>query len=72
MNEEETTLLTSTSSQSLPAASQPPRPAAASSNQMAKLREANAKYKNLLKMAKERIQEQEVVLEERRCEFYCT
>ncbi|KAL3768151.1 hypothetical protein ACHAWO_006521 [Cyclotella atomus] len=69
MNEEETTLLTSTSSQSLPAASQPPRPAAASSNQMAKLREANAKYKNLLKMAKERIQEQEVVLEERRSEI---
>jgi hypothetical protein len=37
---------------------------------MAKLREANAKYKNLLKMAKERIQEQEGVLEERRCEFF--
>lgn len=37
---------------------------------MAKLREANAKYKNLLKMAKERIQEQEGVLEERRCEYF--
>jgi hypothetical protein len=36
---------------------------------MAKLREANAKYKNLLKLAKERIQEQEGVLEERRCEL---
>ena len=36
--------------------------------QLAKLREANAKYKNLLKLAKERIQEQEGLLDERRCE----
>ena len=50
------------------AASTAPRPAAAA-GQVAKLREANAKYKNLLKMAKERIQEQEGVLEERRCEY---
>jgi hypothetical protein len=35
--------------------------------QLAKLREANAKYKNLLKLAKERIQEQEGLLDERRC-----
>jgi len=33
--------------------------------QLLKLREANAKYKNLLKLAKERIQEQEGLLEER-------
>jgi len=50
------------------AAGTAPRPAAAA-GQVAKLREANAKYKNLLKMAKERIQEQEGVLEERRCEY---
>mmetsp|Transcript_24899 Transcript_24899/g.44840 ORF Transcript_24899/g.44840 Transcript_24899/m.44840 type:complete len:477 (-) Transcript_24899:955-2385(-) len=37
-------------------------------SQLAKLRQANAKYKELLKMAKERIQEQEGVLEERRSE----
>ena len=37
--------------------------------QLAKLREANAKYKNLLKLAKGRIQEQEGVLDERRCEY---
>jgi hypothetical protein len=33
--------------------------------QLLKLREANAKYKNLLRLAKERIQEQEGLLEER-------
>ena len=33
--------------------------------QLLKLREANTKYKNLLKLAKERIQEQESLLEER-------
>ena len=38
--------------------------------QLLKLREANMKYKNLLKLAKERIQEQEGLLDERRCEFY--
>ena len=37
--------------------------------QLGKLKEANAKYKNLLKLAKERIQEQEGLLEERRSEF---
>ena len=37
--------------------------------QLIKLRDANAKYKNLLKLAKERIQEQEGLLDERRCEF---
>lgn len=36
--------------------------------QLTKLREANTKYKNLLKLAKERIQEQEGLLDERRCE----
>ena len=36
--------------------------------QLLKLREANTKYKNLLKLAKERIQEQEGLLDERRCE----
>ena len=36
--------------------------------QLIKLREANAKYKDLLKLAKERIQEQEGVLDDRRCE----
>mmetsp|Transcript_25991 Transcript_25991/g.53876 ORF Transcript_25991/g.53876 Transcript_25991/m.53876 type:complete len:528 (+) Transcript_25991:61-1644(+) len=41
---------------------------AALSAQLNKLREANSKYKNLLKMAKERIQEQEGILEERRAE----
>eukprot|EP00970_Alexandrium_tamarense_P014323 scaffold4049_cov204-Alexandrium_tamarense.AAC.10 len=45
-----------------------PPSAAATAAQLAKLREANAKYKNLLKLAKERIQEQEGVLDERRCE----
>jgi hypothetical protein len=39
--------------------------------QLLKLREANTKYKNLLKLAKERIQEQEGLLDERRCEFIC-
>ncbi|ACI64127.1 predicted protein [Thalassiosira pseudonana CCMP1335] len=43
-----------------------PPSAAATAAQLAKLREANAKYKNLLKLAKERIQEQEGVLDERR------
>lgn len=37
-------------------------------SQLAKLRDANAKYKNLLKLAKERIQETEGVLDERRTE----
>ncbi|KAL7431680.1 hypothetical protein ACHAXH_003553 [Discostella pseudostelligera] len=36
--------------------------------QLLKLREANAKYKNLLKLAKERIQEQEGLLEERQAD----
>ena len=88
MNDEENaepeSMLSPSSSHSLPgaaaaAAGRAPsagRPAATTSavaGQMAKLREANAKYKNLLKMAKERIQEQEGVLEERRCEclFFC-
>ncbi len=42
--------------------------------QLLKLREANTKYKNLLKLAKGRIQEQEGLLDERRCEstlFIC-
>ena len=49
---------------------QPPATAAASreQKQLEKLREANAKYKNLLKLAKGRIQEQEGVLDERRGE----
>lgn len=38
--------------------------------QLVKLREANAKYKDLLKLAKERIQEQEGVLDDRRCEYF--
>ena len=48
----------------------PPATAAASreQKQLEKLREANAKYKNLLKLAKGRIQEQEGVLDERRGE----
>jgi hypothetical protein len=37
--------------------------------QLIKLRDANTKYKNLLKLAKERIQEQEGLLDERRCEL---
>lgn len=37
--------------------------------QLLKLREANAKYKNLLKLAKERIQEHEGLLEERQCMY---
>lgn len=46
------------------------RPSAAQQNaQLSKLREANAKYKNLLKLAKERIQEQEGILEGKRCEL---
>ena len=48
------------------------RPSAAQQNaQLSKLREANAKYKNLLKLAKERIQEQEGILEGKRCELIC-
>ncbi|KAL7481335.1 hypothetical protein ACHAW6_007043 [Cyclotella cf. meneghiniana] len=43
-------------------------PSTATAAQLAKLREANAKYKNLLKLAKERIQEQEGVLDEKRVE----
>jgi hypothetical protein len=35
--------------------------------QLIKMREANAKYKNLLKLAKERIQEQEGLLAEKQC-----
>ena len=50
-----------------PAARKPPP--SREQTQLAKLREANAKYKNLLKMAKERIQEQEGLLDERRCEW---
>ena len=38
-------------------------------SQLAKLKDANAKYKNLLKLAKERIQEQEGVLDDRRCKL---
>ena len=37
--------------------------------QLLKLRDANAKYKNLLKLAKERIQEHEGLLEERQCMY---
>lgn len=80
-NAEPESMISPSSSHSLPAAAAAAgrapsagRPATASSavaGQMAKLREANAKYKNLLKMAKERIQEQEGVLEERRCEYFC-
>lgn len=65
-----------------PAKTPPNRPAAAASTQggnsnpamakaqaqMQKLRDANAKYKNLLKMAKERIQAQEEELEKLRAE----
>ena len=46
----------------------PPTTTSREQSQLVKLREANAKYKNLLKLAKERIQEQEGVLDERRCE----
>ena len=42
----------------LPSASKPQSKASAQAAQMRKLREANDKYKNLLKMAKERIQQQ--------------
>lgn len=38
----------------------------AQAQQMRKLREANEKYKNLLKMAKERIQQQEEEMEQLR------
>ena len=46
--------------------SKPMNKAAAQQAQMNKLRDANAKYKNLLKMAKERIQQQEEELEQLR------
>ena len=46
-----------------------PPPQQQQQQQLLKLREANTKYKNLLKLAKERIQEQEGLLDERRCEF---
>ena len=74
----------STVSSSGGGAAQPPPPAASTSavpkttntarkqqhtQQLVKLREANAKYKDLLKLAKERIQEQEGVLDDRRCEY---
>lgn len=48
------------------AASRPTNKAAAQAAQMNKMRDANAKYKNLLKMAKERIQQQEEELEKLR------
>ena len=48
----------------------PPTTTSREQSQLVKLREANAKYKNLLKLAKERIQEQEGVLDERRCEYF--
>ena len=38
--------------------------------QMTKMKDTNAKYKSLLKMAKERIQTQEDELESLRCESY--
>lgn len=44
----------------------PTSKAAAQAAQMNKLRDANTKYKNLLKMAKERIQQQEEELEKHR------
>jgi hypothetical protein len=47
----------------------PTPPASREQTQLTKLREANAKYKNLLMLAKERIQEQEVLMDERRCEY---
>lgn len=58
------------------AAAPPAKPtskAAAQAAQMNKLREANNKYKNLLKMAKERIQQQEEELEtqRRKCWLKC-
>ena len=37
--------------------------------QLQKMRDANAKYKNLLKMAKERIEQQEIEIREMRGEF---
>mmetsp|Transcript_26356 Transcript_26356/g.40585 ORF Transcript_26356/g.40585 Transcript_26356/m.40585 type:complete len:482 (+) Transcript_26356:54-1499(+) len=53
----------STSSSSTPKRAPNPQQA-----QLIKLRDANTKYKNLLKLAKERIQEQEGLLDERRSE----
>jgi hypothetical protein len=44
---------------------------AASAVQVSKLRDANLKYKNLLKMAKERIQQQENELEFHRGKIFC-
>ena len=52
--------------------SKPMNKAAAQAAQMNKLRDANSKYKNLLKMAKERIQQQEEELEQlRRTSDFC-
>ena len=50
-------------------AGRPTNKAAAQAAQMNKLRDANAKYKNLLKMAKERIQQQEEELENLRSKW---
>jgi hypothetical protein len=38
--------------------------------QLTKMRDANVKYKNLLKMAKERIEQQEGELKRLRCEWF--
>ena len=53
----------------LAGAGRPTNKAAAQAAQMNKLRDANAKYKNLLKMAKERIQQQEEELENLRSKW---
>ena len=47
----------------------PMNKAQAQAAQLKKLKDANDKYKNLLKMAKERIQQQEEELEKLRCKF---
>jgi hypothetical protein len=52
-----------------PSSSKPQSKASAQAAQMRKLREANEKYKNLLKMAKERIQQQEEEVEHLRRTF---
>ena len=52
-----------------PTTSSPKRAPNPQQAQLIKLRDANTKYKNLLKLAKERIQEQEGLLDERRCEL---
>lgn len=49
-----------------PSSSKPQSKASAQAAQMKKLREANEKYKNLLKMAKERIQQQEEEMDQLR------